>query len=496
MAAINAMRGPSAAADARVLPLRRGPGVEVLPEGDLERIHAAALQVLEHMGVRIGSDTLLARLDAAGADADTATGRIRFSASLVEDALRHAPGELLLAARDPACDLRVDGTAGWLSTGGRAATVVDLETDERRDSRLGDLAAVSRLADAVPQVGFVGPSAAALDLAAPSRSLHELHAQVANTSKHVQLEIAVEAPSAEGLVEIARAVAGGDAALRARPVVSAFLTVRSPLALDGLETAIALAEAGVPCGFVATPAAGARAPATLAGALVTASAEVLAGIVALQLLVPGAPTFFGAAALDVDLGGGHGTPGGPQGPLFQMAWVQLARRLGLPAHLGAFATGSKSSDWQAGMEGGLSGTACWMTGPDLLAAAGLRNGGRVFSAIAMLLDAELFDLVRQIPLGFEVNEETLALEVIEKVGPGEHFLGEPHTIRHMRESWTSHFMDTDTWEAWEEAGKPQPPERAHARALELLASHEPMPLPPAVEERIREVIAEHERDRR
>jgi len=95
--------------------------------------------------------------------------------------------------------------------------------------------------------------------------------------------------------------------------------------------------------------------------------------------------------------------------------------------------------------------------------------------------------------GFDVDEETLALEVIEKVGPGEHFLGERHTLRHMREAWTSRYMDKDTWEAWEEAETPQPPERAHDRASELLDTHEPSALPTEAEQRIREVIAEHER---
>jgi trimethylamine--corrinoid protein Co-methyltransferase len=279
-------------------------------------------------------------------------------------------------------------------------------------------------------------------------------------------------------------------------VVSAYLPIRSPLALDGdaLEAADLLAQAGIPCGLVASPVAGTSAPATLAGALVTAAAEVLAGLVALQLLEPGAPTFLGTRALEVNLGEGRSGPGGPQDPLFEMAWVQLARLVGLPAQLGALATGAKSSDWQAGMESGLSGTACWMAGPDLLASAGLRDGARLFSPVAMLLDTELFDLVRQIPLGFEVDEETLAVEVIEKVGPGGHFLGERHTLRHMREAWRARFMDTETWEAWEEKGRPQPPEHAAEGARELIASHEPTPLEPDTEERIREVIAEHERE--
>jgi len=477
-----------------VLPLRRGQTIDVLSEGDLERVVEAALGVLQTVGVGIGSGAIRDEVAAAGVEVDA---RAHFPAALLEDALDLAPREMRLAARDPANDLGVTGTEGWLSTGGRAATFVDLVTDERRDSTAADVGMVSRLADAVPQLGIVGPSAAALDAPAGARALHELHAQVANTSKHVQLEIPADGSNAEPLIEIARAVAGGDA-LRSRPVVSAFLPIRSPLAFEdgGLEVALALARAGIPCGFVAAPVAGSSVPATVAGALVTACAEVLAGVAILQLLVPGASTFFGTRALLAAVPDGDPIPGGPHGPLFQMAWVQVARRLGLPALVGTFATGSRSSDWQTGLETGISGTVGWMTGPDLLAGAGLRDGGRVFSPIAMLLDAELFDLVRRIPLGLEVDEDALALEVIEKVGPGEHFLGESHTLRHMREFWTSRFMDKDPWEAWEEAGMPQPPERAAERARELLASHEPTPLPRAADDRIREVIAEHERDHR
>jgi trimethylamine--corrinoid protein Co-methyltransferase len=495
--AINALRDPNATRDpdARVLPLHRGPGVGVLREDDLERVRSATLRVLEEIGIGLGSADIRERLAAGGAEVDPGSGRVRFGRELVDEALQRAPGEMVLAARDPSCDLRVNGGGGWLSTGGPAATVVDLSTDERRTSTLLDVVATTRLADAMPQIGFVAPSVVALDAPTGSRPLHELHAHLANSSKHVQVEISVDGPGARSLVEIARAVTSDGTALRERPVLSGFVRLRSPLALGGgeLEAALVLAEEGVPCGFVASPVAGTNAPVTLAGALATAGAEVVAGVVTLQLLVPGAPTFLGTRALNTRFDGGDPSPGGPGGPLFQMAWVQLARRLGLPVQLGGFATGAKSSDWQAGMDGGLSGTGIWMSGPDLLAAAGLRDGGRLFSPIAMLLDTELFDLIRQIPLGFQVDEEALALEVIEKVGPGGHFLGEPHTLRHMREAWMSRFMDKDSWEAWEEAGRPEPPKHAAEHARELLATHEPTPLPSAAEERILEVIAEHER---
>jgi trimethylamine--corrinoid protein Co-methyltransferase len=113
----------------------------------------------------------------------------------------------------------------------------------------------------------------------------------------------------------------------------------------------------------------------------------------------------------------------------------------------------------------------------------------------MLLDTELFDLVRQIPLGFDVDDEALAVEVIDEVGPGEHFLGEQHTLHHFRQTWMSRFMDTSTWEAWEAAGRPEPPVHAAERTRQLLATHEPAPLPAGVEHEISEVIARHADDR-
>jgi trimethylamine--corrinoid protein Co-methyltransferase len=178
-----------------------------------------------------------------------------------------------------------------------------------------------------------------------------------------------------------------------------------------------------------------------------------------------------------------------------MAWAQLAARFGVRVMIGGVATDATPSDWRAGVHGGLSGTVAWMAPPDMLAAAGMRDRGRLFSPIAMLLDTEVFDLIRQIPLGFDVDEETLAVGVIDEVGPAEHFLGEQHTLRHFRETWTSRFMDTSTWEAWEELGRLAPPEHAAATARELLDSVEPAPLPASVDHRIREVIAEHERDK-
>jgi len=479
----------------RVLPLPLTRPLDVLPEDTLERIHEGTLTVLERVGVEVRSDAVISRLEAAGAVADHDAGRVRFPRSTVEEAIAQAPGSLLLAARDPECDLRLDGANGYLAVDGNAAEILDLETDRRRASTKADLAEISRVADALPQIGFLWQPVVARDRPIPTQPLHELHAQFPNTSKHIQLMTAARPEQARGAVEIASIVAGGARALRERPILSSFQTSLSPLTYDGpaLEAAAVYAEAGVPSGFVAMPISCATAPATRAAALVQSNAEILAGIASVQLLVPGAPTFYGACGTVMDLRTGAAACGGPEDLLIQMASAQLARRYGIPSSIGTFATGAKSPDWQTGAENGLSVMASWLGGTDMLCGAGLLFGARVYSVVELLLDTELFDLVRSMAVGVEDSDEDLALDVIERVGPGGHFLAEPHTLHHMHEVWKQRFFDRGSWEDWETAGRPQPWERARERARQILAEHEPAPLPSGVEEAIMEVIDAYER---
>ncbi len=486
---------PGAAVPPRVLPLPLTNTLKVLTEQARERIHEGTLRTLDRVGVEVRSASMIERLGKAGVRVEPDAGRVRFPPDMVEAALAEAPRTLLLAGREPACDLALDGANGYLAVDGNAAEILDLDTDERRASTKADLAQVSRVADALPQIGFLWQAVAARDTPLPTQPLHELHAQYTNSSKHVQLMTAALPEQAEGAVEIARIVAGGEPELRDRPVLSSFQTSLSPLTYDGpaLEAAVVYAEAGVPAGFVAMPISCATAPATRAASLVQSNAEVLAGIVSLELLVPGAPTFYGACGTVMDLRTGAAACGGPEDLLFQMASAQLARRCGLPSSIGTFATGAKSADWQAGVENGLSGIGSWLGGADMLCGAGFLYGARVYSIAQLVLDTELFDLVRHLADGVPVTDEELALEAIEAVGPGGHFLAQPHTLRNMRRRWRSRVFGSETWEDWEAAGKPEPRERARELARRILAEHVPLPLSQGVEERILEVIAAYER---
>ncbi len=468
---------------------------DVLPNETVAAVHAETLAVLERTGVHLRSERLLKELQAAGARVDLRGSRARFPPEMVEGCRSRAPRTLTLAAREPGLELELDGIRGYLGLDGCAAEVLDLDTRKRRPSTKADLATATRLADALPQIGFVWQPVSSRDVPTVTEPLHNLQAQLVSTGKHIQLMTAVTENAAAGAVEMARIVAGGGDALRERPIISAFQCSISPLTYDGgpMEAALVFAEAGVPCGFVAMPIACATAPATATGSLVVSNAEVLAGIVALQALRPGAPTFYGSSATVMDLRSGAAACGGPEDLLFQMASSQMARHYGIPSSIGTFATGAKASDWQAGTENALSGLASWLAGADMLCGAGLLYAARVFSLEQVLLDAELFDLIRHMTEGFSVSEEDLATSVIEAVGPGGHFLSQPHTLANMRRLWQSRFFNRDSWEDWEAAGRPEPRDRARERARTILAEHTPMPLPDGVEEELLEAIAAHER---
>jgi len=469
--------------------------LEPLPPAAIDKVHQETLEVLEQVGVGIASPQLQDALEEVGARVDRDQQRVRFPADLVESALEKAPRSFVLGARRSGFDLVLDGAHGYLSVDGCAAEVLDVESGQRRPSTRQDLALASRLADALPEISLLWQPVAARNVPPHLKSLHELHTQLANSTKHIQMMTAVTPQAASGIVEIARLVAGGSDALRRHPILSAFECSLSPLAYDdgALEAALVFAEAGVPCGFVVMPIAGATAPVTVAGALVQTNAEVLAGITMLQSLAPGASTFYGACTTVMDLRTGAASCGGPEDLFFQMACAQLARHYGVPSCIGTFATGAKSADWQAGLENGLSALASCLAGADLLCGAGLLHGASLFSLEEMVLDCEAFRLLRHfagIP-GALVQEES-SLEVLSEVGPGGHFLSHPQTLERMRDQWLPEMFDRRDWDEWLTDPEAGPWASATERVRDLLQSHHPEPLPPEVDTEILHIIDTYE----
>ncbi len=477
-----------------IKPVQLKTRLALLTEEEVRAIHEASLWIMERTGLSMPlSPERQAQAQDLGLTIDPTTNRVRFPPQVVETALRQVPAGYILAARNPANDLLLDGHHGYLTLDGSGTDVLDVDTGEVRAATKGDLAQAVRLADALPQIAFLWPAVSAADCPAKVQPLHELEVMLSCSSKHIQAMTAVDPLNARGTVEIAAEVAGGREALRRRPIVSNFQCSLSPLAYDGkaLEAAFIFAEAGIPTGFMDMTIGCSTAPATLAGNAAMANAEILAGVVLLELFYPGAPTFYGSCATMMELRRGGVTCGGPEDFLLQAAGCQMAHFYGLPANIGTFATGAKSSDWHAGVENAVSGAISQLAGADMMCGAGLLNGARIFSPVQLLLDCEIYDMLRAVTQGFPVNAETLALEVINTVGPRSHFLTEEHTLAHVREVWQPALIDRTPWDDWVKQGRPAAADRARAKAHQILAGHQPEPLPNT--ERIAEIIAAYAR---
>lgn len=466
--------------------------LEVLSPAAIGRIHEATLEVIERTGVRFPSARAQAIWAEHGASVDPATGVVKAPRALIEEAMRSAPAAYTLGARDPSQDLPLDGEHVHLATDGCGIEVLDPWSLEVRRSALSDVGDIARVADALPEIAFHWVAVSAQDVDPATRSLEELAAVWRSSTKHVQTESVVTPEEAETAISMAEALNGSSAALRERPVLSLMQCTISPLAHDGgaIDASLVAARRGVPVGFMTMASCAFSGPATVAGSLVVGNAEVLTAMALMQLAYPGAPVYYAAAQTAMDLRSGAYTGGGPEDFLFGAATNQLADFYNVPLSMGAYATGAKRSDWQAGLENGLSAFMATAVVSDMLLGAGLLHGSRIWSYEQLILDTEIASIVAKVSEGIAVDDASLALDAIDEVGPGGDFLTSPHTRTAMRGLWQSRYLDRRPYGAWE-----GDPDRYHREALErarsLLRDHHAAPLDPALDAELTRLVAAH-----
>lgn len=430
------MSGVSATPD--IVPLARRRGLRVLDEAQLTTLQEATLTILAEIGVHVPSARARDLLGDNGAhvgDDDV----VRIPADLVRRALATAPRSFVLAGREERLDLVLDGEHSYVATEGVGVHVVDLETRTLRASSKADVAQMARVCDALPLLGFFWPPVSAQDhgVTAP---LHECHAGLANTLKHVRGATTMWPPLARAVVEMATVVAGGEARLRRRPPICGNICTISPLAHDehGLECALTYAEAGIPFSFMAMTTMGTVAPATALGALVQGDAEVVSGLVIAQLAAPGAPVFHSVLVSVVDPYTGGYISEVPQ-PLGWMA-VELAHAWGVPAIAGGgLDTDDAAVGWLAGRSAGIGAALSVLCGGEICGYIGLTGGSTVLYPEQIILQHEtLIDAAAELgaagmPGMFSFAAPDIALDVMREVGPRGHFLKHRHTRRSLRE---------------------------------------------------------------
>lgn len=446
---------------------------EVLTNEQIEKIKQGTFHLLEHVGTKFPSQTALSIFADHGAKVDWAKEIVRIPSDLVESALSTAPRSFVLGGREERFDLLLDGNRSYLATDGCGVRVVDLETKEERPSRKSDVEQMARVCDALPLISFFWPLVSAQDhgLTAP---LHECHAGLTNTLKHVRGGTTVFKELAQYIVEMATVVAGSEIERRKRPPICANICTIAPLAHDedGIESAMTYAEAGIPTSFMAMPTMGSTAPATPIGALVTGDAEVISAMVLIQLAYPGAPVFHSnyISLMDPRTGGYISDTAIP---LVIMA-AQMAHAWNVPS-LGG---GSVSSDgnkigWQSGSKGGFGSVMIPLGGGEVCGYLGMLDGSMLLYPEQVILDHEICWEAYEYFQKYEFEISDLALEVIESVGPGSHFLKQKHTREHIRDFRLSPILHRNGTDG----RRLDPQEAALDEFMRIDRVHHPEPLP-------------------
>jgi trimethylamine--corrinoid protein Co-methyltransferase len=459
-------------ADGRYVGPRRP--LDIVDHADLERIHEAALEILAETGCMMHSERALDALEAHGATVDRETTAARIPASAVQEALSTLPGSFTLGGREPQFDLPLDGEHVYLSSDGCATRVRDADGSVRRSVKQ-DVYEAARVVEELDNLSMTSALVSAQDTPEESRVLHEFDACMRASRKHAMVVSMKDATEARALIRMAEAVAGGAAELHERPTFSVILGTVSPLHQErfGMDLAIALAEAGVPTMLYPMPILGATSPITPAGTAVVGAAEILAAITAVQLTVPGARLVHAGGPTSLYMRTGAYFANVPEALTLRALQGQMARFWGLPAGLGWGGTKAKLPDAQAAYENSLGLVVELLSGADFLFGAGLLDSVQIMSLEELVIADEVFGMVTRLVGGIAVDRETLAVDLIKKLGFRGDYLFEQHTREHVRELWQSRLGETGTYDSWKGAGSPRLEDKARAVADGILATPAP-----------------------
>jgi len=456
-----------------IKPIRTNFKVQFLSDEQLDQMQEATLQVLENTGVKFPSEKALAVFADHGATVDNDTQIVKIPRDLVMKAMSSVPRFFQVGSRDPSCDFHLEEGVTYFTTDGCGVEVVDFKTREMRPSTKDDVGKMARVTDYLSSMAFYWPMVSAQDYgkAAP---LHELDASWKNTVKHVQSETLMGEISAKYGIEMATVIAGDGERLRNNPVLSVIICTIAPLVQDkeGIEGAMLLAEAGIPVGFLAMPTLGTTSPATIAGAYIVADAEIISATVLMQLVSPGAPVSHSVMHAWADPRTGNYVPY-PVDSRCRYGTVDMAHHWGMSSFGGAFGTESdKPGTWQSAADVALDPLLIGLAGAEWVTGIGLNRNFTLLYPEGIIFDDELYHQARFALAELEVSPETLALDIINNVGPGGHYLSQKHTRKFMRTAMVpglTHQLD-------KEGKYREPLEVAREKVAWILENHQPEPL--------------------
>jgi trimethylamine--corrinoid protein Co-methyltransferase len=464
--------------------------LEFLSHDQIKKIHSASLKILEDVGVVVYEDSFLKFLADSGVNVDFGKKRVRISPSLVMECIKKAPKRVMLYARNPKYDVELDDGKIYAHAFGGAATVVDLDSGEVRPSTRKDVADLTRIIDALPNIHTCTMIALPCDVPEQVRDVYCTAEQFQNTAKNMDAT-PLSDKGFPYMVELAETVVGGEEELRKRPIITCSFSPTSPLKFsdDVVKIMVQGAKLGLPMAVLPCPMAGATSPVTLAGSLVQQNVETLAGLVMIQLVNAGTPFMYCPRVFPIDMLSGM-TSSGVEVGLLSAGCVQLAKYYGLPSDVYGLDTSSKTLDEQVAFEKGLNGILPALAGANMLSGAGCIEGAITVSYEQLVVDDEILGMIFRAVRGVEVDEERLAIDVIAKVShEASNFLQQKHTLKHFRqEYYPPKLSDRTSRSRWQEMGSKNIVEVAREKARKILAEHQPASLDKDVVKGIQKIL--------
>jgi len=473
----------------RDLTVQRSPQIHLLSDDQLYRIHLASLEIVQRTGVRFFDREAVELLREAGADVTDQT-LVRIPSYMVEEALRTVPKRIVISDRNGKPSLFLEGYNAHFGTGTDTQNVSDPFSGERRQAVEKDIGNAALLCDYLSDIDFVASMGMGSDLDPATADRHHFSQIVSNTTKPIMFTAWNQKGLAD-IYELCVAVAGDAENFRRNPFVVHYAEPTSPLkhSIEATQQLLFCAEKGIPVIYVSGPAMGASAPVTMAGALALTNAEWLSGLVVSQLKRKGAPVVYGGGSSPMDM---HTTVvpyAGPENWLNKIALRELATYYGLPSFGTGGCSDAKVFDQQAGSEATSSLLVNAVAGHSLIHDIGYLESGLTACYEEIVMTNELISGVKRFLKGIKITDETLAVDVIDRVGPGGNFLIDKHTLRHFKEElWYPQYFDRNNYDGWEKAGKKSLGETLNEKVKWVLENHQPEPLNTTVKQAIKEIV--------
>ena len=466
------------------------PQFAVLSQDECEMIFRAALEIMETTGGRFMNDEAIELFK--NSDAQVEDGNlVKIPAFMVRRALNDSPEKVTICSRNGERSVRLGRNEVHFGTGSDCPFIYDRETGKRRRYTRDDVNRAARVVDSCSNYDFFMSQGLASDVEYDETyDRHQFMAMVKGTTKPLVVT-AVDREGMKDIHEMAVAFAGSEDEFRVAPRFAVYLEPSSPLAHSDevLQKLLYCADKSIPVIYTPCPSAGATAPATLAGMLAQALAETLQGMVLANLKKPGLPLIMGGVVTIMDMKTSNYCYGAPELSLASAGLTDVSKYLNIPMFSTGGCTDARTVDEQAALEATISLETAFLSGAGLIHDAGYLDSGLNGSLEMIVMCDEIIGMVKHLGKGVKVDQEHLAPDLIDKVGPGNNFLQTSHTFQHYKdEFYFPKLLDRHNIETWTSMGMKTLNDHINQRLDTILETHAPEPLPADVEKKMQEIV--------